>query len=96
MGAFEELGAEIWAISPDPVNKLASYASKEGIEFSLLSDPDLEAIKGWGLVNSSNPKVPHPTAAIVGEDGVIRYFRQDVDYKNRPSVEELLGALADQ
>jgi hypothetical protein len=30
---------------------------------------------------------------IVGADGVIRYIRQDVDYKSRPSVDELLGAL---
>ncbi len=78
------------------MDKLASYASKEGIEFTLLSDPDLAVIKGWGLVNVSNPKVPHPTAAIVGADGVIRYFRQDVVYKNRPSVDELLGALEGQ
>jgi peroxiredoxin len=59
----------------------------------LLSDPDLEVITAWGLVNPSSPKVPHPTAVIVSADGVIRYFRQDVDYKDRPSVDELLGAL---
>ena len=50
-------------------------------------------IAAWGLVNPSSPKVPHPTAVIVGVDGVIRYLRQDVDYKSRPSVDELLGAL---
>ncbi len=91
--AFEENGAEIWAISPDPEAKLAKFAEKEGISFPLLSDPDLKVITGWGLVNPSNPKVPHPTAVIVDAEGKIRYFRQDVDYKNRPSVEELIGAL---
>ena len=59
----------------------------------MLSDPDLEVITAWGLVNPSSPKVPHPTAVIVNADGVVRYLRQDVDYKNRPSVDELLGAL---
>lgn len=51
-------------------------------------------IKTWGLVNPANPKVPHPTAVIVGGDGTVLYFRQDVDYKNRPSPDELLAALA--
>ena len=59
----------------------------------MLSDSDLEVITVWGLVNPSSPKVPHPTAVIVDADGVVRFFRQDVDYRNRPSIEELLEAL---
>ncbi len=86
---------EIWAISPDPTSKLEQYAAKEGIGFALLSDPDLAAITAWGLVNAANPGVPHPTAVIVDSDGTIRFFRQDVDYKQRPSVAELLEALTD-
>ena len=82
-------------MSPDPAEKLAKFASQESITFSLLSDPDLAVITEWGLVNASNPKVPHPTAVIVDADGTIRYFRQDVEYKNRPSTEELLEALHD-
>jgi len=74
-------------------SKLALFATKEGIDFTLLSDEDLAVITDWGLVNPSNPKVPHPTAVIVDADGVIRYLRQDVDYKQRPSSTELLEAL---
>lgn len=80
-------------MSPDPSTKLAAFSAKEGITYPLLSDPDLEVITAWGLINPASPKVPHPTAVIVDADGVIRYIRQDVDYKNRPSVEDLLGAL---
>jgi len=83
---------EIWAISPDAPDKLATYASKTGIEFSLLSDGDGSAIKAWGLVNPKSPKVPHPTAVVVDGAGVVRYLRQDVDYKVRPSVAEIIGA----
>jgi hypothetical protein len=53
----------------------------------------MAVIAGWGLVNSANPKVPHPTAVIVDAGGVVRYLRQDVDYKQRPSASELLEAL---
>lgn len=51
-------------------------------------------IRDWGLVNPSRATVPHPTAVIVDAGGTIRYYRQDVDYKNRPSADELLEALA--
>jgi len=75
------------------VSKLVAFKTKEGIAYLLLSDPDIEAITAWGLVNPSSPKVPHPTAVIVDADGVVRFFRQDVDYRNRPSIDELLEAL---
>jgi hypothetical protein len=37
--------------------------------------------------------VPHPTAVVVDGEGVIRFFRLDVDYTRRPSSAELLEAL---
>jgi len=75
------------------VDKLASFAGEQRIDFPLLSDPELQVISSWGLVNPKSPKVPHPTAVIVDPDGVIRYFRLDVDYSKRPSNDELLEAL---
>ena len=87
------LGAEIWAVSPDPADKLSSFAGKQRIGFRLLSDPELQVISSWGLINPKSPKVPHPAAVIVDPDGVIRYFRLDVDYSKRPSNDELLEAL---
>ena len=84
---------EVWAISPDPPDKLASFASQEGIEFTFLSDGGQEAIRTWGLVNPMKPTVPHPTVVVVDGEGVVRYLRQDVDYKKRPSVAEILEAV---
>lgn len=84
---------EIWAVSPDPPDKLAQYASQKGIEFTLLSDGDQSAIEAWGIVNPKSPKVPHPTAVVVDRTGVVRYLRQDVDYKKRPSAAEVLDAI---
>ena len=84
---------EIWAISPDAPDKLAKYASEKGIEFTLLSDGDQSVIRAWGVVNPKRPTVPHPTAVVVDGEGVVRYFRQDVDYKKRPSVSEILDAV---
>jgi hypothetical protein len=44
-------------------------------------------------VNPKSPNVPHPTAVVVDGGGVVRYLRQDVDYRVRPSVGELLEAV---
>ena len=84
---------EIWAISPDAPDKLASFASQEEIEFALLSDGDQIAIKAWGIVNPEKQTIPHPTAVVVDGGGVVRYLRQDVDYTKRPSVSEVLEAV---
>lgn len=84
---------EIWAISPDAPDKLAKYASEKGIDYTLLSDADQSAIKAWGVVNPKSPNVPHPTAVVVDGAGVVRYLRQDVDYKMRPSASEILDAI---
>ena len=46
-------------------------------------------------MNAKSPKVPHPTAVVVDGGGVVRYLRQDVDYKVRPSVGEILDAVKD-
>ncbi len=66
---------------------------QNGIGYTFLSDQELAAIKAWGLVNPDNPSVPHPTAVIVDDKGIIRYWRQDVDFTKRPPSAELLDAV---
>ena len=84
---------EIWAVSPDSLDNLAKYADQSGIEFTLMSDGDLAVIGEWGIVNPDRPTVPHPTAVIIDSEGVIRYYRQDIDYKKRPAASELLEVI---
>ena len=69
------------------------YAAKAPVDFALLSDENVEIIRSWGLVNPSKPEVPHPTAVIVDRSGTVRFVRQDVDYRRRPSADELLAVL---
>lgn len=83
----------MWAVSPEPLDKMRRYAEQNSIEFPFLSDPDLAVTSEWGLANPDNPSVPHPTAVVVDSTGEIRYFRQDIDYTKRPSPVELLEAL---
>ena len=90
---FSSRRVEIWAISPDPPDKLAQYASEDGIEYALHSDANRITIPALGIVSPKASKVPHPTAPVVDGEGVVRYLRQDVDSKKRPLVSEILDAV---
>jgi len=70
-------------------------AADEGYEFPFLLDPDATTIKEYGVYNDASERgIPHPTALIVDKDGIVRYVRVDENYRERPSVEELLKVLA--
>jgi peroxiredoxin Q/BCP len=51
LAPLQQAGYEVVGISPDPVGKLAKFASAEGLNFPLLSDEDhavAEAYAAWG------------------------------------------------
>ncbi len=90
---FEQRGTQLWVISTDDPKKLAAYAEKHGFGFPMLTDPGAETIKAYGILNEKNGKIPHPTAVVVDESGCITYLRTDVQYSQRPPIDELLAAI---
>jgi len=48
---LEEAGYSVFAVSNDPVEILADFASKHDITFSLLSDGDSAVIRAFGIMN---------------------------------------------
>jgi peroxiredoxin len=81
-------------VSPDPAEKLASYRRDQKLSFLMLSDPDLETIRSYGVLNHESGKIPHPTAIIVDRAGKVTYVRVDEDYRVRPpTAPELLPAI---
>ena len=45
---FTASGLAVLGISPDPVDKLAEFASVEGLPFTLLSDPEHQVMEKYG------------------------------------------------
>ncbi len=45
---FEEAGAAVLGISPDPVDSHARFAAKHDLPHRLLADPDTEVIRSYG------------------------------------------------
>ena len=98
--SLDALGAPdtvVWAISNDSTDSLRDFVASEGIEIPMIYDPDAVTIRTYGVYNEADEQViPHPTAVIVDREGIVRYVRVDEDYRLRPSIEELLAALARQ
>jgi peroxiredoxin len=67
------------------------------LEFPLLSDPDHAVIARYGLLNQSDPQarpIPHPTVFVIDRDGVVRWKSIEINYRIRPTNEDILAALA--
>lgn len=64
--------------------------------FPLLSDPGHRVIDRYGLFNPDESKgrpVPHPTAIVIDRAGVVQWKFTEVNYKIRPTNEDILSAL---
>ena len=79
---LEKNGLRIAAVSYDSQEKLAAFAQKHAIGFSLLSDKGSETIRRFGIFNFNMAPhlrsygVPHPVEFLVAPDGTVvkKYF----------------------
>lgn len=65
-------------------------------DFTMLSDPDHRVIDRYGLLNPDAPPnrpLPHPATYVIDKEGVVRWGFVEVDYRVRPSNEDVLAAL---
>ena len=74
-------------------------AAEDGrtLDFPLLSDPDHAVIARYGLLNQQDPNqrpIPHPTVLVIDREGVVRWKFIEINYKVRPTNENVLAALA--
>lgn len=73
---------------------LDKIRKEQGDEFPLLSDPDHRVIDRYGLLNTEARRpIPHPATLIIDRKGIVRWKFIEVDYKIRPSNEDLLREI---
>lgn len=66
------------------------------IDYTLLSDRGAAVINRYGLFNQDDPQgraIPHPTTYVIDHDGVVRWKMTEVNYRIRPTNEDILAAL---
>lgn len=85
---------------PEDLQKMVDRISAEnGIlpDFPLLSDPGHQVIDRYGLFNPEDPRgrqITHPATFVIDMDGVVRWKMVEVNYKIRPTNEDVLNALS--
>ncbi len=104
LDAEQRRTTQILAVSvdgPEDLQKMVDRISAEdGIapDFPLLSDPGHRVIDRYGLFNPADPRgrqITHPATFVIDKEGFVRWKMVEVDYKIRPTNDDILDALAE-
>jgi thioredoxin-dependent peroxiredoxin len=73
---YEQAGAQVLGISPDPVAKIKKFHDKQGLDFTLLADEDHAVAEAYGVwaqksMYGRNYMGNERTTFLVGSDGVV-------------------------
>lgn len=84
--------------SKEDLEKMVDRIAKEDgrlADFPFLSDTGHRVINRYGLLNPAAAArgLPHPATYVIDKKGVVRWKFVEVDYKVRPSNEQVLEAL---
>ena len=94
---------EILALSVDgqeDTQKMVDRISQDdGVlpDFPFLSDLNHQVIDRYGLFNVDDPRgreIAHPATYVIDRQGVVRWKFVEVDYKIRPTNQDILEVLA--
>ena len=88
--SFEGLGVAVVGISSDSLDSHQKFRNKHDLPFVLLSDPDLEVAKLYGIKSRFGMK---RAVFLVDEEGVIRYAHTEALALFRRRADELLEAI---
>jgi peroxiredoxin len=67
-----------------------------GLPFPVVSDPQLEATKKYGLVHEKGmmgKDCPRPTTLLLDQNRVIKWMRAEADVRTRPDPDEIFEEL---
>jgi peroxiredoxin len=78
------------------VDRVRDESGGATIDYTLLSDAGAAVINRYGLFNQADPRgraIPHPTTYVIDMDGVVRWKLTEVDYRVRPTNDDILAEL---
>ena len=63
------------------------------LDFPMLEDKNHKVIDRYGILNPDGKGWPHPATYIIDKKGVLRWRFVEVDYRKRPTNEQILEGL---
>ena len=100
----QEETTQILALSVDAPEDLQRMVDRISADdsfvprFPFLTDEGHQVIDRYGLFNDADPRgrqITHPATYLIDREGVVRWKYVEVDYRLRPSNEDVLAALAE-
>jgi peroxiredoxin len=89
---FENRGIQVAGVSVDPPSNNARMVGKLQLPFPLLSDPEGELARLFGLWDEGEG-VAVPSVVVVDQSGEVRYLYRGRDLADRPTDDEVFAAL---
>ena len=88
---FEQIGAQVLAISAQDVASKERFSDKYGFKFPLLADPDKTVAGLYGTLGPLG--FPRRSVFVVDRDGIIRYAHRAIAGLTYRPVTELVQAV---
>jgi peroxiredoxin len=82
---FEELGVQLLAINPQPLESHQRFARKHDLPFPILADTSKEVCRRYGALGFLG--LAKRALVLIGRDGKIRYRRTDFPLFHRKAEE---------
>ncbi len=90
---IRELGAQVLAISADPLARLEAFAEKIAAPFPLASDHDLTVAHRYGIADKVEQKIKR-ALCVVGSNGKVLHINRDYVPANPAEYEAAVMTLA--
>lgn len=71
LAEFTDLGATLWAISPQSVKSHDGFSDRHGFGFPLLADEDKATFRAYGCLGPLG--FPRRSVFVVDREGIVRY-----------------------
>jgi peroxiredoxin len=88
---FEDVGAQVLAISPQDVESHERFAAKHGFKFPLLADTDKKVAQAYGTLGPLG--FPRRSVFVVDRAGVVRYAHRAIAGLTFRGTDELVQAV---
>ena len=91
LSAFDNVGAQVLAVSAQDLNSHEDFATKYGFKFPLLADTDKAVANLYGTVGPLG--FPRRSVFVIDAQGVVRYAHKAIAGLTFRPVEELVAAI---
>jgi peroxiredoxin len=94
LAVFADLGVDVLAVNPQPLDSHAAFAKKFDLPFPLVSDADKRVCREYGTLSFLG--YAQRALVLVGRDGKVKYKRSDFPMFRRTAGElrEVISGLS--